>query len=137
MSGLVVEYIVAIDVARVRFPADASRGGSVRPSASVEVYQACRIPMSRGSIRSQSVSEAHLCAHRACRWPGSMYRRARCFGAVTCIGGLVVEYIVAIGVTRVRFPADAPGGPADSRPGHVKEVGPLHRRRGCRACTHV
>ena len=53
------------------------------------------------------------------------------------IGGLVVEYIVAIDVTRVRFLADAPGGPADSRPGHVKEVGPLHRRRGCRACTHV
>ena len=26
---------------------------------------------------------------------------------VTCISGLVVEYIVAIDVTRVRFPADA------------------------------
>ena len=60
ISGLVAEYIVAIDVARVRFPADASRGGRARPSASVEVYQACRIPMSRASIRSQSVSEAHL-----------------------------------------------------------------------------
>ena len=101
IGGLVVQYIVAIDVTRVRFPADASRGGRARPSASVEVYQACRIPMSRGSIRSQSVSEAHLCAHRACRWPGSMYTCAGCFKAVTCIGGLVVEYIVAIDVTRV------------------------------------
>ena len=27
--------------------------------------------------------------------------------ANNCIGGLVVEYIVAIDVTRVRFPADA------------------------------
>ena len=27
--------------------------------------------------------------------------------AIRCIGGLVVEYIVAIDVTRLRFPADA------------------------------
>ena len=35
--------------------------------------------------------------------------RARCLGngIVACISGLVVEYIVAIDVTRVRFPADA------------------------------
>ena len=32
---------------------------------------------------------------------------ARCRVTINSIGGLVVEYIVAIDVTRVRFPADA------------------------------
>ena len=34
-------------------------------------------------------------------------QREKCLVAITSISGLVAEYIVAIDVTRVRFPADA------------------------------
>ena len=52
------------------------------------------------------------------------------------ISGLVAEYIVAIDVTRVRFPADAtylglytPTGDVESQPR------PLHKLDGCRGAV--
>ena len=55
---------------------------------------------------------------------GSANRLVRCCRC-NCIGGLVVEYIVAIDVTRVRFPADAHAGPSAARPVTAKDVGAI------------
>ena len=46
--------------------------------------------------------------------------RVHACGPVRSISGLVAEYIVAIDVTRVRFPADAGG----SLPGLLQELNP-------------
>jgi hypothetical protein len=56
-------------------------------------------PASLGILRCDVQWRLLCCAHsRFC---------AFCSGQTLCISGLVVEYVVAIDVTRVRFPADA------------------------------
>ena len=75
------------NVAAVRFP-------GVCAHASDAMWN-CECCMARRSIAPvlQDAPYAIICAARR--------------AAINCIGGLVVEYIVAIDVTRVRFPADA------------------------------
>ena len=90
ISGLVVEYIVAIDVTRVRFPADAYVHVS---------WLSERIKARAFCLRGQ-----RQCAVFDDAGSALVIHRLRC---ISSISGLVVEYIVAIDVTRVRFPADA------------------------------
>ena len=106
ISGLVVEYIVAIDVTRVRFLADAcmaqglaggeapAGGGRAAPAAA----HAGGPPRDGGVKRAPTLAPWPACAEA----PGLCSQPWR-----HCIGGLVVEYIVAIDVARARFPADA------------------------------
>ena len=85
-----VEYIVAIDVTRVRFPADAHGHIAVRNvSAKYITYHAPCITLHRAKLPNASRQITGLLAFHI------------------SIGGLILEYIVAIDVTRVRFPADA------------------------------
>ena len=51
ISGLVVEYIVAIDVTRVRFPADAWRVGACR--------EICRLSVPTVCVEEQTPIPAH------------------------------------------------------------------------------
>ena len=74
-----VEYTVAIGVTRVRFSADAC--------FTLTEWNAVRVECSRSAVCNYTIVICEL--------------------AVISIGGLVVEYIVAIDVTWARFPADA------------------------------
>ena len=56
------------------------------------LHTACERTTTHNQLRPARQSLAHMVHFSA---------------AIRCIGGLVVEYIVAINVTRVRFPADA------------------------------
>ena len=96
ISGLVAEYIVAIDVTRAQFPADAWRrlvlviGTSTGLARTTPLLRSCTIPVTHeGGVAGSSAGWSLLSSH------------------LTCISGLVAEYIVAIDVTRARFPADA------------------------------
>ena len=62
------------------------------------------VQMHRGKRTCAHFPHARQIANHTC---------AGCPKIVNCIGGLVVEYIVAIDVTRVRFPADATKGARD------------------------
>ena len=98
-----------------------------------------------GGIPSQQRAVAPSSGSRTACWLGvtfcsSARRRAGTLYVrpcvLRCISGLVAEYIVAIDVTRVRFPADAsylglytPTSDLESRP-H-----PLHKLDGCRGAV--
>ena len=82
INGLVVEYIVAIDVTRVRFPADACR----------------LLGTFQGWVSLLQTDNSHPIHLRFAPQEKS---------ACSSISGLVVEYIVANNVTRVRFLAAA------------------------------
>ena len=113
ISGLVVEYIVAIDVTWVRFPADSSNLNAAgrcvfRSLGSLTVWSRKFCPSHpswfrfntgrrRGRYHSWPFGSSTTCPNvKGC--PGEL---------CVSISGLVLEYIVAIDVTRGRFPADA------------------------------
>ena len=113
ISCLVVEYIVAIDVTWVRFSAGSSNLNAAgrcvfRSLGSLTVWWQKFCPSHpswfrfktgrrRGRYHSWPFGSSSTCPNvRGC--PGERW---------VSISGLVVEYIVAIDVTRVRFPADA------------------------------
>ena len=92
-----------------------------------------RFPSQSEHVRPESNAQARFCA----RGPG-LTKHERQLGGCLCdsmssgISGLVVEYIVAIDVTRVRFPADAlflrcpwarPAPPRNERAGRAQASG--------------
>ena len=95
-----VEFIVAIDETRVRFPADAflrslSLRGGTAPWPPPYLCGGCYL--------SPRMLFQIWCAASSFVWRGV----ASAFLGLLRICGLVVEFIVAIDETRVRFPADA------------------------------
>ena len=137
ISGLVVEYIVAMDVTRARFPADALVGAGRKavlrrrpPAGHLPclrcVPQGCaRLAGRRWQLHSaaavqlaSNTSMLSRVARRPFPLTSALFNHLPVTASVHCISGLVVEYIVAIDVTRARFPADAcsqlPAGAAAS-----------------------
>ena len=99
ISGLVAEYIVAIDVTRARFPADAELWwppGQDWSWARVAVGDA-------GAMSVPWLDPWHWGFGGPVQRVTNVHPRV----VTSSISGLVAEYIVAIDVTRARFPADA------------------------------
>ena len=131
-----VEYIVAIDVTRVQFPADAQAPVATlvhkvnevkRVAEGVITVVKTSTLWSRGGSWEGDWKSPHSLGPR-CHACGAALRRVPYYcrtsdaqrftslgvtidtkpsTSLYCISGLVVEYIVAIDVTRVPFPADA------------------------------
>ena len=94
-----VEYIVAIDVTRVRFPADAELWwppGQDWSWARVAVGDAW-------AMSGPWLDPWHWGVGGPVQRVTDVHPRV----VTSSISGLVAEYIVAIDVTRLRFPADA------------------------------
>ncbi|KAL8431768.1 hypothetical protein Efla_004990 [Eimeria flavescens] len=130
VCGLVVEYLVAIEVTRVRFPANASAALRVYFLLCVDqlsLSDFSYVPSLTAGMMSLFLT-SNFCVDSS-RSPGDFSQANSAFGkdsrdTVSLCGlvveylvaiearwqrvcGLVVEYLVAIEVTRVRFPADA------------------------------
>ena len=107
------EYIVAIDVARVRFPADAHSLGRMHALSVCRWGDLICGSTTLLTLGKESAPQARTHSPGRAFWG----RAGRRFGhkrlcihlkqTISSIGGLVAEYIVAIDVTRARFPAGA------------------------------
>ena len=150
ISGLVVEYIVAIDVTRVRFPADALVGAGHKavprrrpPAANLPclrcVPQVCaRLAGRRWQLHSAAAAELgsntsmlSRVARRPFPLTSALFKNPLAAALVHRISGLVAEYIVAIDVTRAQFPADALlGAGRKARPRRMPSAANLPCLRG-------